>query len=211
MIQYHSLQTLEGFPRLRDSMFLDRKKQFIDRHKWPLNIDNRGREFDQYDNNDSTYVVYTDEKLNHLASMRINLTSANCMLTDIFSEEFPSIKKMERESIEVTRFCISPNLSPIYSKAASRSLISAVFLYTLENTIASSIFGICEAPMLRVYKRIGATPENVRRGRFNKNLVLTEWIASPDRLASFVASYRYQTSAMNGAISNRFNELQHVS
>jgi N-acyl-L-homoserine lactone synthetase len=182
MHQMHSLKSLEFAPRLRDSMFKDRAKQFSERLKWDLKVDEEGREFDEYDNNLARYLIRTNENGEHLASVRINFGSVNCMLRDHFAGNFPSVGKFDNKFIEITRFCITPALTREHSYLVSSELLWNVFMDCLNQGTIHTIVGLCFSPMLRVYKKIGAKPYSISRGQIDSSLLLAKWDVSKERM-----------------------------
>lgn len=57
MLRYLTAEGLSAFPRLRDSMFEDRARQFRDRLNWSVSVDERGWERDEYDSLCPLYVI----------------------------------------------------------------------------------------------------------------------------------------------------------
>ena len=99
---------------LYHSLFSDRGRQFVDRHKWDLCVSPGGLELDEYDTDDSHYIAVC-EAAKHLGSCRVRHCGDGTMLLDHFRSVFPNAAgflKMQRGRVfELTRFCRSPDMS----------------------------------------------------------------------------------------------------
>jgi N-acyl-L-homoserine lactone synthetase len=104
---------------LEASVFSDRVRQFVDRLKWDLCVTPDGYEVDEYDDNDSEYLV-VHKKNRHLGSCRVRPVSAGTMLIDHFRPFFPEaaefLSNQKNRVVELTRFCRAPDLSVDESK-----------------------------------------------------------------------------------------------
>ena len=86
MLRYLTTQDLAALPRLSDSMFRDRARQFHTRRGWNLRIDGDGRERDQYDGlPGALYVVWERPDGTHGGSMRFLPTTGRTMLAEHFA------------------------------------------------------------------------------------------------------------------------------
>lgn len=110
---------------LADGIFKDRRRQFVERLQWNLCITPTGRELDEYDDENSYYLVI-HEKGRHIGSCRVRPTGCSTMITDHFAESFPhaaSFLIMQNERMfELTRFCRSPDISAKESKEMMRNI-----------------------------------------------------------------------------------------
>jgi acyl homoserine lactone synthase len=138
-------------------MFRDRAAQFVGRLGWPLALDARGREIDQYDALRPTYVVCTDAGGRHQGSLRLLPTTGRTMM----GENFPGLapEGFRRPGVmECTRYCIAPG--------APAHVSAALFLGVLELGLDrgwSGSYGVFDARMMRVYERLGTPARLVSR------------------------------------------------
>ncbi len=149
MIQIFDGPEINRAPALRDQMFRDRATQFVGRLNWPLTLDARGREIDQYDALRPVYVVCSDAEGRHQGSLRLLPTMGRTMM----GENFPGLAPdgFRRPGVtECTRFCIAPG--------APAHVSAALFLGVLELGLErgwSGSYGVFDARMMRVYQRLG--------------------------------------------------------
>ena len=61
-------EDFDQFPDFVDQMFKDRAFQFRDRLGWPVDVDDKGWETDQYDLLDPLYVMVKGSDGSHIAS-----------------------------------------------------------------------------------------------------------------------------------------------
>ncbi len=112
-------------PALHRSLFADRERQFVARHRWNLCVTPEGLEIDQYDDAHSAYVV-VEQAGRHLGSCRVRPMDAATMLAEHFSDLFPRamgfVTSQPGTLYELTRFCRSPDLSV----ADSRMMLEAL-------------------------------------------------------------------------------------
>ena len=154
MIRIFHGPEIHRVPALRDAMFRDRAAQFVGRLNWPLAVDQRGREIDQYDRLRPSYVICTDDEGRHQGSLRLLPTMGRTMM----GENFPGLAPddFRRPGVmECTRYCIAPG--------APAHVSAALFLGVLELGLDpgwSGSDGVFDARMMRVYQRLG-TPARI--------------------------------------------------
>lgn len=145
---------LYEMPVLADSMFKHRANQFHDRLQWDVSIDENGHETDQYDEKNPLYLIAEQGDGSHGGSMRFLPTTEATMLNESF------IHLVEGEEIrspliwECTRFCLAPNADPLISWQLLMGTLEMGLEYGL-----TYIVGVFDKKMLRVYRRIGWSPE----------------------------------------------------
>ncbi|MEP5757868.1 MAG: acyl-homoserine-lactone synthase [Litoreibacter sp.] len=186
MLQMHNTNTLNRIPILRDSMYRDRAQQFSKRLKWAVSVDENGHEIDQYDNNQSSYLIASNNDGQHMGSLRINTADRNCMLVEHFAEEFPSVADYDSTVCEITRFCLSPSLEARHSTLLSVSLMRTLFLNCLNNGSVNRIVGLCYRPIVNVYNRAGLSPCSISSGRRDSQLILAEWRVKPEKFVNII-------------------------
>lgn len=99
---------------LARTVFEDRGRQFVDRLNWSLTVTPDGLELDEYDDDQSVYLVVADG-LRHLGSCRVRSVRASTMLVDHFLPVFPDAEAFMRQQRgrvwELTRFCRAPDIT----------------------------------------------------------------------------------------------------
>jgi N-acyl-L-homoserine lactone synthetase len=111
-----------------DNMFRHRKIVFHDQKKWDVNIVDDEYEIDEYDRDDTCYLMSFDGRGKLVGSMRLISTAMPHMLSGPFRSMFPEIGFSSPNIWEVTRFvvlgdsCVQGNL---VSTAACELLLGA--------------------------------------------------------------------------------------
>jgi N-acyl-L-homoserine lactone synthetase len=99
---------------LARTIFEDRGRQFVERLNWSLTVTPEGLELDEYDDDQSIYLVVADG-MRHLGSCRVRSVRASTMLLDHFLPVFPDAEAFLRQQRgrvwELTRFCRAPDIS----------------------------------------------------------------------------------------------------
>lgn len=154
MISYFLGTDLWLEPRLTQSMFRDRATQFSERLRWPVEVDWRGFERDQYDVQNPAYVVIVNERGTHEGSLRLLPTTGRTMVNEHFSSALDGEVIVDRHVWECTRFCLSPSASP---KTAATLLAATGYL--MQELDVSALIAVFDRVMLRRYRASGAAPE----------------------------------------------------
>lgn len=157
MIRYVTKTELAAMPRLEDSMFQDRRRQFRDRLKWPVTVDARGWEQDQYDALDPLYVIWQRRDGTHGGSMRFLPTEGRTMVNEHFWHL--SKRRVAGDGIwECTRFCLAPGADPV----VTAGLMLAGAELGIGRGLSHAV-GVFDASMLRVYRGLRWMPEILGR------------------------------------------------
>jgi len=98
---------LFDFPHLANQMFQDRRAQFCEKFGWDLDVDQLGREIDQYDLMNPLYVILQDAEGRHLGSGRLMPTTGPTMIADHFSDMTDGVEIESPLIWEVTRVFIA--------------------------------------------------------------------------------------------------------
>jgi N-acyl-L-homoserine lactone synthetase len=115
-----------------DSMFMDRKRVFIDRLKWDLKVEDGIYERDQYDTDRSVYLIFAEPATHaHICSMRLMPTTAPHLLKDVFPDLCDGEIPVGDDIWEVTRLCTSPSLKGDAARNARRHLSIAMVEFGL--------------------------------------------------------------------------------
>ena len=153
MIRYLYASQLPHHPRLADSMFTDRARQFVGRLGWNLSVDASGWERDDYDRMNPLYVILEREDGGHAASMRVMPTVGRTMVNDHFTHLNHGIAIRAPFIWECTRFCLSPQAT---GPAAAMLMLAGQEL-GLRLGLTRAL-GVYAGPMARIYRGIGWEP-----------------------------------------------------
>ena len=147
------------YSRLMDEMFRQRARIFHDRLKWDVQVVD-GKERDRYDDEAPVYIIHTDEQQREVkGSLRLLPTTGPTLLADCFADTIPDAAHLSSPTIwEGTRFCLSEAILDGESQDglffASTVMITALGELAV-NAGIESVVGNFDAPMLRLYRRIG--------------------------------------------------------
>lgn len=145
---------LRAHAKLRSSMFRDRAAQFRDRRGWPVTVDHRGEERDEYDHDNTLYVIWENTDGSHGGSMRLLPTLRRTMINDHFLHLLEQTPVRSPTIWECTRFCLGGARSP--RVAAALMLGGGEIMHRLG---VEQFIGVFDAPMQRIYHRIGCAPD----------------------------------------------------
>ena len=154
MIRYLQAHDFPRFSKLAEGMFRDRTAQFRDRLGWDVSVDAEGRERDQYDIPQALYVIWEEADGRHGGSMRFLPTTGTTMVNEHFLHLTDGARVASPRIWECTRFCLAPG--------AEGRVAAALMLGGLELGLRfglSHAVGVFDAPMLRVYRALGWSPE----------------------------------------------------
>lgn len=154
MIRYIYGNDLHQFPKLARSMFLDRADQFKTRLGWEVSVDERGFETDEYDAENPLYVIWEQADGSHGGSMRLLPTTGKTMVNDHFVHLTDGVRIQSPLIWECTRFCLSRGATP--GVAAALMLAGGE---VMRNFGVEHYVGVFDARMVRIYRRIGSSPE----------------------------------------------------
>ena len=153
MLRFLYGSQLGRFEKLRRSMHLDRTYQFRDRRGWPVNVDENGEERDEYDRDDTLYVIWENQDGSHGGSMRLLPTTGRTMVNDHFLHLTDGKPVLSPSVWECTRFCLSRNASP---RVAAALMLAGGEV--MQHFGIAYFVGVFDAPMKRIYQKIGAEP-----------------------------------------------------
>ena len=154
MLRYIYGRDLARDPKLQASMHLDRVDQFKRRLGWEVQIDARGWEADEYDRDDTLYVIWVLPDGTHGGSMRFIPTSSQTMVND----HFPNLlggRTIDSPLIwECTRYCLRDGVP---SRVAAALMLAGGELMRAYDL--THLLGVFDARMIRIYRMIGSSPE----------------------------------------------------
>lgn len=153
-------EDLHSLPLLRDQMFADRRRQFMEQMGWDLQTDATGREMDEYDALNPLYVIVTDDDGKHAASMRVMPTTGRTMLAEKFPHLTSGLTIASEATWEITRFFVP--------RREDRRLAPALMWAGCETALragVSSYAGVVSTHMVRVFALFGAKAEILNRAQ----------------------------------------------
>ena len=179
MIRYHYGSELHRVPRLRDGMFRDRARQFHDRLGWDVSVDDKGHERDQYDAENPLYVIWERPDGRHGGSMRLLPTTGRTMVNEHFLHLTHGVRIESPLIWECTRFCLAPETCP--GAAAALMLAGGE---VMQGFGVAHYVGVFDARMVRIYARIGASPEVLgEEGQGRARIAVGLWEFTPEAQA----------------------------
>ena len=207
MIQFLRAAELSEHPKLSHSMFCDRAKQFKERLKWDVNVDDNGEERDQYDSLDALYVIWKMPDGTHGGSMRFLPTTGRTMVNEHFLHLLDGTPVCSPLIWECTRFCLSSTAS---SRIAAALMLAGSALmkgHGVEHFVA-----VFDAPMQRVYRMVGSSPKvlgSAGEGRTKTSVGL--WTHTPAAKARLLAKAHVSDEMVSWWYQRRFGQIGQVA
>ncbi|MCP3971854.1 MAG: autoinducer synthase [Rhodobacteraceae bacterium] len=153
MLRYIYGDELNGFEKLRDTMFRDRAAQFRQRLGWEVQVNADGMERDEYDAQNPLYVIWENADGSHGGSMRFLPTVAGTMVNDHFTHLTGGVEIRHPMIWECTRFCLAEGAGARVSAALMLGGMEVGLGFYLTDAV-----GVFDARMVRVYRRLGWEP-----------------------------------------------------
>jgi len=153
MLRVLDAATLEDHPKLATTMFQDRAQQFSARLGWEVTVSQDGQERDEYDELNPLYIIWELPDGRHGGSLRFLPTTGRTMLHEHFAELTQGVSIRSAFIWECTRFCLAPG--------AGAGIAAALMLGGLDVGLRrglSHAVGVFNAPMVRIYRRLGWPP-----------------------------------------------------
>lgn len=154
MLRYIYGDQLKAHERLAAEMFRDRADQFKIRLNWEVNVDAHGFERDEYDDLNPLYVIWENADGTHGGSMRFLPTVGRVMVNEHFPHLWGGGSISSPTIWECTRFCLSRGANP---KVAAALMLAGGEI--MEGFGVEHFVGVFDARMVRIYRRIGSSPE----------------------------------------------------
>ena len=155
MLRYLYADQLDQFPRLKDEMFTHRAAQFHTRLGWDVTVNAQGHERDEYDTLNPLYVIWETAEGGHGGSARFLPTTGPVMVNDHFGHLISAPIKSPH-IWECTRFCMAPRQGPNVAAALMLGGGELMNGFGVQHFV-----GVFDARMVRIYTRVGASPEVV--------------------------------------------------
>ena len=190
------LMQVEGYQRgehkeIFDKMFRQRKIVFHDQKHWDVAIVDDEYEIDEYDRDDTCYLVSFDRRGELVGSLRLISTAMPHMMSGPFRTMFPDIGFRSPLIWEVTRFVVLGDhdvQANLVSTAACELLLGAC-QFGLRNGVRH-MTSVYEPGMLRLYRRCGLPNPELARHRTEKHgsVSVGLWEVSEQLEASILAA-----------------------
>lgn len=127
----------EQFAAIHSAMWQDRRRVLIDRLGWDLRSPDGLHEQDQYDGEQTLYlIVWQAETGRHLGSVRLLPSTGPHMLNDIFPHLCEDGVPVGPDVWEITRLVTAPGLNRTEALQVRRQLSLALFEHALAHGIA---------------------------------------------------------------------------
>ena len=146
----------ETYSQYFDSMYRQRKTVFHDLKKWDVKITDGIYEIDEYDRDDTCYILSLTPEGRLVGSVRVLSTVTPHMMSGPFKHMFPEIGFSSPLIWEITRFAVLNDVSvqPNRVSTAACELILGLIRFGLENGV-THLTAISEAPLAHIYRRCG--------------------------------------------------------
>lgn len=127
-----------------ETMFLDRKRLFVDLLGWDVPIVDGRFEMDRFDGPDACYLVACNSAGDHVGSMRLLPTNQPHILDTLFAELCEDSVPRGQDIFEITRLCLPARLGAAERLRIRNLLISAMIDYALDSGI-TVLTGVVQA------------------------------------------------------------------
>lgn len=124
-----------GNQPLLQSMFIDRKRLFVDLFGWDVPVVDGQYEIDQFDNADTIYLIVADDDGGHAASIRLFPSMRPHMLGTLFPHLCPLGVPVDDATWESTRLCLPQRHGAARRRELRNMLFSAMVDVALERGI----------------------------------------------------------------------------
>lgn len=179
MLRYIYGDQLKAHERLAAEMFRDRADQFKVRLNWEVSVDAQGFERDEYDDLNPLYVIWENADGTHGGSMRFLPTVGRVMVNDHFPHLLGGDSISSPTIWECTRFCLSRGANP---KVAAALMLAGGEI--MEGFGVEHFVGVFDARMVRIYRRIGSSPEVLgQEGEGRTQISVELWHFAPEAKA----------------------------
>ncbi len=188
-----------------ESMYRARAAVFHDRLGWDVVVRD-GLEYDRYDlEHDPVYIVTQDEAGHLTGSLRLLPTTGPTMLKNEFASFFNEPVDFESPTAwECTRFCVHPSAHRT-TRDDLRPVSSQLLIGLCELALSSgieNIVGLYDTRMLRIYARIGWSPNTLATCKPElENLLVGIWDVSESVLNEMRLRVSTNSTKLAGTIA----------
>ncbi|HXT07863.1 MAG TPA: acyl-homoserine-lactone synthase [Roseiarcus sp.] len=169
------LMQVEGYQRqehreIFDKMFRQRKLVFHDQKQWDVKLVDEQYEIDEYDRDDTCYLISLDRRREVVGSLRLISTATPHMMSGPFRTMFPDVDFRSPLIWEVTRFVVLGDHSVQANQisTAACELLLGACQFGLRNGVRH-MTSVYESGMLRLYRRCGLPNPELARHRTEKH------------------------------------------
>jgi N-acyl-L-homoserine lactone synthetase len=164
------IKLFQGYHRSDNSdlfaqMFRHRKAVFCDQKKWDVKIVDGEFEIDEFDREDTAYLMSLDQDGRLVGSVRLLTTLNEHMLSGPFKPMFPDIGFVSPTTWEASRFVVlgDSKTQPNNVSTAACEVLLGMCRFGLDHGV-SFITAVYDIAMSRLYRRCGLW--NVELGRY---------------------------------------------
>ncbi len=118
-----------------ETMFADRKAQFVDFFDWDVPVVEDRFEIDQFDTADAVYLIAIDDAGRHEASLRMLPSWQPHLLGDVFPHLCPGGVPVGATTWESTRLCLPSRHGAMRRRELRNDLISAMADFALARAV----------------------------------------------------------------------------
>ena len=147
-------------------MFHHRKLVFHDQKQWDVGVVDGLYEIDEFDRDDTCYLMSFDRQGRLVGSLRLISTAMPHMMSGPFLKMFPDIAFKSPVIWEVTRFVVvgDREIQPNQVSRAACELLLGTCQFGLTHGV-KQMTSVYEAGMLRLYRRCGLPNPEMARHR----------------------------------------------
>jgi N-acyl-L-homoserine lactone synthetase len=165
------LMQVEGYEKdkyreLFNKMFWHRKIVFHDQKQWDVRLVDGQYEIDEYDRDDTCYLLSFNSRGEMMGSMRLISTAMPHMMSGPFRAMFPDVGFSSPLIWEATRFAVlgDRSVQPNQVSTAACELLLGACQFGLRNGVRH-MTSVYDASMLRLYRRCGLPNPELQRHR----------------------------------------------
>lgn len=176
-------------------MFMQRAGIFKHELGWDIELDSYGYDKDQYDDENTIYMMDLDKRGNVIGSVRLRSTLAPHMMTGSFKTVFPELTIKSPTIFEGSRLA---TIDTVISANGLSMSMTRLLLGLCELGIQSGfgqLIAIIETPMLRLYKKCGLNPTIIGKATTDHcNIMVGLWNTNQTILRDMQAKLNYHQS-----------------
>lgn len=143
-----------SYAAIFETMHLDRKRLFVDLFKWDVPVMDGRLEIDQFDGDQSVYLISIDRDGMHEASLRLLPTTRPHMLDTLFPHLCPLGVPTGSTVWESTRLCLPQRHGAVRRRELRNALISTMVDFALAQRI-TRYTGVLPDPFRREVLAMG--------------------------------------------------------
>lgn len=144
MLRLINRHNIRAYPDLVAAMHRDRKRLFIDIFGWALAHKN-GEERDEFDDDNADYLILSDGRDHHIASIRLLNTERPHLLDSLFAELCEGPVPRGGDIREITRLCLPLRRRP---RIEARNILARGIIDYAAAFKISSYTAVCHAGFL---------------------------------------------------------------